>query len=445
MTELLSKEPQTQTPSKHEVRNRKKPVRRAVLPGLVWVSFGGTLAASYIPSDLTVLGFRFSGFAWAVSLLVSIVILTQRAPRWRFPLHIWLPWILLLISYLPQSLATPLDPRVSPVQRTCQLLAPIAVGIALSTYRIHLRQLGLFIRRFQSLLIVIWVLGVIMNFREVTSFSNTGLAAQAMTAMLGCVFFICRYFLFHRLGSLGMYAFMATMPVFAITRTVIAVTFTLPTMVLTPMPIIKRAAFIGGSMLAGLLIFSLPQVQRKMFNSGQGELSDISLENGDFATSGRSYVWEKLIAFANQKSWFGHGTGQGETFTYSFTPVGYPHNDWLLSYADYGWFGVGIYLLSNLWMMWDCWRHGHKVKSPTQKLFFYAGASSFIPFMLVMFTDNIMVYASFFGILQYTIIGLAYGTLNTLKKRPKRKRKRVASSRGTPVLTTAKVDLPSTG
>ncbi|MBW1838150.1 MAG: hypothetical protein JRI99_14680, partial [Deltaproteobacteria bacterium] len=42
------------------------------------------------------------------------------------------------------------------------------------------------------------------------------------------------------------------------------------------------------------------------------------------------------------------------------------------------------------------------------RLLFLAGASSFIPFVLIMFTDNIMIYASYYGNLQFTILGLAY-------------------------------------
>jgi O-antigen ligase len=235
------------------------------------------------------------------------------------------------------------------------------------------------------------------------------------------------------------------MPILAVTRTVIAVTLMLPNIVLVPLSLLQRFVIIGVSLLTGVSVFFLPQVQKKMFQSGSGQLNDLSFGNEELSTSGRAYLWDSLFAYAQRSPWFGYGTGQGETFCYKYTPVGYPHNDWLLTYTDYGAFGVIVFLLCNLWMMLDCWRHARKVRHPTVKLFFYAGASSFIPFMLVMFTDNIMVYASFFGILQYTIIGLAYGTLNTLKIRPKRKRKRVASSRGTPVLTTAKVDLPSTG
>ena len=44
-------------------------------------------------------------------------------------------------------------------------------------------------------------------------------------------------------------------------------------------------------------------------------------------------------------------------------------------------------------------------------LFFLAGSFSFVPFAMLMYTDNIMIYASFFGNLQFTILGLAYASM----------------------------------
>lgn len=46
-------------------------------------------------------------------------------------------------------------------------------------------------------------------------------------------------------------------------------------------------------------------------------------------------------------------------------------------------------------------------------LLFYAGASSILLFILFMFTDNILLYAAFFGNLQFAIFGLAYAARAT--------------------------------
>ena len=418
---------------------------RYKLPWLVWVAFGSTLAASFIPSDITVLGLRFSGLAWAISLLVSIIVISQSSSRWRFPLYMCLPWVFLLFAYLPESLGNALDVRVSPIQRTCQLLSPLSLGLALSTYTIRLSALVEFVRSFRVFLVFFWVLAVGMNINAIMALSPTALAPQAMTAMLGCLFFICFYQVFRFKADLFLYILLAMIPVFAITRTVIAVTLFMPAMTLVPVAIIKRVQFMVASSFLGVSIFFLPQVQRKMFYSGSGTLSDVSLENKELATSGRLNMWERLVDYANENPWFGHGTGQGETFSYSLSGLAYPHNDWLLTYTDYGFFGVAVYLVVNIMMMLDCWRQGFKAKKSIVKVFFWVGASSFIPFLLVMFTDNIMSYASYYGIIQYTIIGLAYGSLNARERRPKRKKKPAESLTEHSNHVMAKTRLPSPG
>jgi len=47
------------------------------------------------------------------------------------------------------------------------------------------------------------------------------------------------------------------------------------------------------------------------------------------------------------------------------------------------------------------------------RILIYAGATSFLPFVLFMYTDNIILYAAFFGNLQFTILGLVYAAQKT--------------------------------
>jgi hypothetical protein len=57
-------------------------------------------------------------------------------------------------------------------------------------------------------------------------------------------------------------------------------------------------------------------------------------------------------------------------------------------------------------------RKGKQTSGETRILFF-AGASSFIAFTLFMFTDNIVLYAAFFGNFQFALLGLAYAAYET--------------------------------
>ena len=125
-------------------------------------------------------------------------------------------------------------------------------------------------------------------------------------------------------------------------------------------------------------------------------------------------MWEKFEYKIKKKPWFGYGAGAGEDFTRKITGnrLAYPHNDWYLSLYDYGIFGTTIFALTILLSMIHLYRRSLFTQGNTRCLLI-TGASSFLPFLLFMFTDNIMVYASFFGNLQFTIIGIAYSAYNT--------------------------------
>lgn len=371
------------------------------IPLVLYVVLACVFAANIVGGSL--LGLNVSGLAWFVALLFAGLVVLLRSGRIAFPFMLWLPWALLLILYLSISDRSLLDPRVIPLQRTLQLLAPLVVAMAASTCRPSpdvVRECIGFLRRFTVLLAIALLFSGVY-----------GAAAQVMTCLLLGLVFVNRYFMFRDRRDLQVYLLLSVIPVLAVTRMV-----TLNMLLCVPMSfarlgIAKRALFIGLFVVVGLAVFQLPQIQKKMFFSGGGEISDISLNNPDFATSGRSFIWEVLWAKAQQSPWLGHGTGAGETMTYSITPVGYPHNDWLLTFVDYGWLGVGIFLLCNLLMMFRCLAASRKTREPETRFLFIAGASSFPPFFIVMFTDNIMVYASYFGILQYVLIGLAFGAL----------------------------------
>lgn len=378
------------------------------IPLVLYVVLACVFAANIVGGSL--LGLNVSGLAWFVALLFAGLVVLLRSGRITFPFMLWLPWVVLLLLYLSISDRSLLDPRVIPLQRTLQLLAPLVVAMAASTYRPSpdvVRECIDFLRRFTILLFV----ALIGSVYALSSAGGSGFAAQVMTCLLLGLVFVNRYFMFRHKRDLQVYLLLSVIPVLAVTRMV-----TLAMLLCVPMSFArlgsaKRALFIGLFVVVGLAVFQLPQIQKKMFFSGSGEISDISLNNPDFATSGRSFIWQVLWTKAQQSPWLGHGTGAGETMAYSITPVGYPHNDWLLTFVDYGWLGVGIFLLCNLLMMFRCLAASRKTREPETRFLFIAGASSFPPFFIVMFTDNIMVYASFFGILQYVLIGLAFGAL----------------------------------
>lgn len=380
------------------------------LPFLLKQIFVFTILACF--ADWTILGFNMSGVAWVGPLCISLLVLARPAHAITFPLIIWLPWAMLLIIQYVAVDTYLLDPRVAPFQRTIQLLSPLIVGIAVSTLRPSSAQVAIFVVWLRRLCPIFFLL-VLYRLAHflVTGFgSYSGMAAQMITVVLLASFLANRYLLYSDKSDLFLWCSMLTLPILNVTRTAtLAVLLTFP-FACAPFPFARRIVVLAMIGLVALGIFYSPRVQQKMFFSGSGDISDIFSD--DFATSGRSYMWEQMTWHARNNLWLGHGTGAGETFTYKITgSTGYPHNDWLLTYFDQGLIGVIILVFCLLATTWHALCRSFRCKNADIRLLFFTGVSAFLPFVILMGTDNILVYASFFGNLHFSILGLGYGAL----------------------------------
>lgn len=385
--------------------------RPVKLPFLVWVVLVFTVVAFY--GSGTVMGFNLTGIGWVFPLVLSLIILSRNFSAVTFPYLLWSPWALMLLSYLAVVDHSLLHPRVVPLQRTVQLLCPVIVGMAVSTFRLSSREMAYFItccRRLAYVMLAVTMLktGILMTGRlpEIT-----GLAGEVMTVMLLCSLFANHYLVSRQRRDIVLWTVLAAVPVIAVTRTAIAAAFLTLPLAFGPMRMSRRIVALALIAAVGLALFYSPRVQKKMFYSGQGTLSDIQGEN--FRTTGRYYMWEKMEAEIKDEPLTGHGIGMGETFVYGLTRggAGYPHNDWILIRYDHGMLGVVVFSICLLLAARHSMIRAKYCLDDTARALFLTGASAFIPFCMLMTTDNITVYASFFGNLHFTFLGLAYGAL----------------------------------
>lgn len=385
------------------------------MPLIIWVVVVATGAA--VSGGKGILGFNVSGLAWFIPLFFSALVILRGPEKIKFPFLLWLPWIVVLVLYFVVS-------KYSSLQRTIQLMCPFVVGMAVSTCKIEPEQLKSFIKLCKQFSIAIVIIALFKTGLILTGKipAVTGLAAQAITAVLLCCLFAASYASGNR-TDLFWWGLMAALPLYAVTRTaIVAAGLTLP-LTFAPLSLRKRIVTIFLVFVVGLALFYTARMQHKMFYSGKGELTDIfkkgsskrsrtNVFTGDFADSGRDSMWNSMRRRIIQKPWLGYGTGAGESFIKKITGgLAYPHNDWLLTLHDQGVFGTTVYSLCLVLAMLHALGRAKRTSGEV-RLLFLAGASSFIPFVLIMFTDNIMVYASYYGNLQFTILGLAYAAEN---------------------------------
>lgn len=374
------------------------------IPFLIWLVIGVSLVSCLF--DDIVIVFRVSGWAWFLPLGVSFIFLFRNGFRSPFPIRIWMPWILLVGVYLAVSY------NENALQRTIMLLCPLAVGMAVSLQSVSEKMLTAIYKRFHNVAIVFTLFALMKMGVLVTGAlpTTSGLAPQSMTAALMATLFATGYAAGQRRGLVSWLQMMA-IPVVALTRTaMVATSLSLP-LTLAPLRIYKRVLVLGLIALGGLGLFFTERVQRKMFYSGSGTLEEVRIDNPDFRTSGRSVMWENLWYQVGKEPWLGHGANAQEAFlSRRYGGVTHPHNDWLRLLYDYGYVGTGVFALCLILQAVHLWRMSRLTRGMTRQ-FFQASFSAWVPFLIFMVTDNIILYAAFFGNLHFALIGLAYGAL----------------------------------
>ncbi|HTY09636.1 MAG TPA: O-antigen ligase family protein [Bacteroidota bacterium] len=379
----------------------KEAIRHSKLPILVWLVFITTFFACTF-GGAGFLGYSVAGYAWIICFAFAVMVIPANFDRISFPLSIWLPWMLFVAISGYMSDYTNL-------QRSALLLCPIVVGVASSTARVDEKQIINF-----SLLVKVFSLAVLVLAFFLTGLlitgqlpSATALAPQAITATVLAAFFASGYS-FGRVKDLFWWSAIALMPVVALTRMAIFATgLSLPA-TFSPMKLQTRAILIVVVALLGLALFYSPRVQEKMFMKGEGTLSDITDPN-NLATSGRRYMAGVLLTEISQKPIWGHGANASEDLILKLTEgrLTHPHDDWLRFLYDYGAVGTALFLFTLIIQVRHLLKKARHSEGEIRVLFF-AAASTFLPFVLMMFTDNIVLYAAFYGNLQFTILGLAY-------------------------------------
>jgi O-antigen ligase len=308
------------------------------------------------------------------------------------------------------------------LHRSVIMLTPLIVGMAVSRSRIGEEELESFSKLFRYMAIGLYIVilfktGIIITGRMP---ARAGLAAESMTGTLLCSLFVSNY-VFGRKRELGWWAAFTVIPYIALTRTaMVAAGLSLP-MTFAPMKIFQRAFFSFIVVMIAIPLFYTERVQSKMFYSGKGTFAEVHPDNPDFATNGRKALWEAMETAIDEKPYFGHGANASEPFVSMLTGglaggLTHPHNDWLRLEYDYGYFGMGVFALSLIMQILHILKRAKNSTGET-KILFYAGASTILSFVLFMFSDNIILYAAFFGNLQFTLIGIAYAAYTTRMSR----------------------------
>jgi O-antigen ligase len=390
--------------------------RGAPLP-LLALAFG--MVISFLPMLLPgdpARPVRFLG--WIAPLLGCGLSATTKLARIKFPLLLWLPWTFWVAVYLYQAEAD------NSLQRSLMMLTPLVVGAGFSTLRIDQILLNK-CRKWLDYFLWLFLAAAGVTTGLLASghlYFTSDFAAGSITASLLAVWYAARYATRSSWRDLLAWILLASVPVLANTRTgIVAVALTLP-MTLAPLPIRKRLIVLALIAVAGLAVFQTGRIQKKMFVSGRGSIENVEKgianlfygekDSSGLATSGRAAMAAALRPGIQDSYWFGNGSNTTEAISEQVAGVSHPHNDWLRLQYEYGTLGMLIFAVTMLAQTIHAWRRARNL-STDFAVFLYAGAAAFLPMAMFMFTDNVILYAAWFGNLQFAMLGIGYAALHS--------------------------------
>jgi hypothetical protein len=372
------------------------------VPFLLALVFWLLLIVGTVPFRL--FGFNSTGWGWVIPLLVSLVIIVISRHKIQFPVHIWIMWILVIVAGL-------LRPHIYSLQSTMQIITPIIIGVAISKTGKSFSWPSIidFIERTFILWLVIipliklprLLLGVIPEV--------TGLALEGMTSLFFQAVFLTLFLNLKERKYLILYLLALSVPLIALTRGPMLASIVLLALVISPLRVTRRLLILGISLLIGVLIFNSERFQMKSFRMTGVTIGEVVKNPDMIRTTGRKQMWKLVVQTGESNKWWGEGSNAAVSKAIS---IGYGknyllHNDWLRIKYDYGIIGISLFSLAVLIQI----LHARKIlstKAPIVQAVGLGAISAFFPFMAVMYTDNILIYAHSFGSLQFVLLGLMY-------------------------------------
>lgn len=354
-----------------------------------------------------IFGFNVTGWAWIIPLVISGLICLRNIKHITFPVTLWLFWISLLLIYWYFGFDN-LDAH----QSLIQTFSPIVVGCAASTFRSDNWQLENIIQWLKRLAVLAWIVLLIRLPMLLTgALPGHGFMAAEMIGLLLLGACYASFYACGRHRYLYYYLSMVAITFVTLVRGPMTAMISCMPLTVAPLGPIKRFLIISLTVILALVIFNTDRVQQRMFESGSGNFSDMRIENPQFKTSGRSLMWDVLWSGVREKPMLGNGWNtHREALLRSGFTLYLPHNDWLKLWYDIGAVGIGLYLVTMLSQIFFLHRIARASSGPHQMLA-YGAATAFIPYMLIMLTDNVVLYVQFFGNLHFALIGIIYGAM----------------------------------
>jgi hypothetical protein len=239
------------------------------------------------------------------------------------------------------------------------------------------------------------------------------MAATPMFFAFGAVIGLGLYFYTRRIRYLALYCLLFLMPFLSVTRMgMLAFGAIFVTHFANKSLIGKSLTVLIGLFLL-LVILNSKGFQEKTFTNGKGSIKDLSVDyynNDNINSSGRK-SWQIALAkgLAANPIW-GNGPRAdaavlGEVIG---KETGEAHNDYMSVTYNYGIVGLSLLLFGFIASFVRLFMMLRKMKQPIFQFLIRSQLTLFIPFLLFMFSDNILKYTIWFPNYFFALMGVCY-------------------------------------
>jgi O-antigen ligase len=335
-------------------------------------------------------------FAGWVIPLVGAMLLIQTRFRIGVAVVQWLPWVV----YCALSFFLSLNENA--FQRYLIMITPIVCLAMASTLRFTAADYEWMLKAVRVTALILVSIALAVSVMEGTD-DVLLLAPESILAVVLGVLLLFDYVNHGQKISLLCFLLVALVPVLTTARMASLVLFLAAGVIVFMRS--RRLGMLASVVVlaAAVMIFSSQAFMEKMLLDPDGPFSFDNIR-----TSGRSVAWGLLVSAIPEQPIFGYGSNASESYLLGYSKhFSHPHNDWLRIVFDYGFLGLVLFV----WAIYATLKKLKKARLvglPAASLGVNNVASIlFGAFMLLMLTDNVILYAAFFGNLHFTLIGLA--------------------------------------
>jgi O-antigen ligase len=343
-------------------------------------------------------------------VIAILAVLALRSGGTRYPILAWMPWIVWILIRCPLDFVA--------VQRTAMLLLSPIAAVAAAKACTKDSDIQFLLRSLASVVLFVGVVVICDSF-FLMPFAHLQRPAAILILCMGAAYYTPGVYKGQTKPTV-LWLWCVAVCAISNGRTVAAITIMTLMMCPEKIGVYKRLAAASLVVVLALAVFSLPTMRAKMSHSQNASLAELIRGEEQLNTSGRLNAWELYLHEAMREPLFGLGgnsSGEfGRSNIGSLDSWHHPHNEYIRILFEYGAIGLLCFLGAHFYCVVNILKTLRQTQRPVVREALMLSLAGMTMFFLLCLTENVLLYATFFGMFLFGIMGAAYGLSNTSRQ-----------------------------